>query len=48
MNAVEREQARTDLAELPFDRANFPYAFLGAFGNKDTTLKRLRAGASNK
>lgn len=48
MNAVEIEQAITDLAELPFDRANFPYAFLGAFGNKDTTIKRLRAGASNK
>jgi hypothetical protein len=27
---------------------NFPYAFLEAFGNKETTIKRLRAGASNK
>nr|WP_318782556.1 type IIL restriction-modification enzyme MmeI [Salmonella enterica] len=26
----------------------FPYAFLEAFGNKATTIKRLRAGASNK
>jgi len=48
LNAVEIEQAITDLAEQPFDRANFPYAFLEAFGNKATTIKRLRAGASNK
>lgn len=48
MNAVEIEQAVTDLAEQPFDPAEFPYAFLEAFGNKATTLKRLRAGASNR
>ena len=48
MNAVEIEQAVTDLAEQSFDPAEFPYAFLEAFGNKETTLKRLRAGASNK
>ena len=48
MNAVEIEQAVTDLAEQPFNPAEFPYAFLEAFGNKTTTLKRLRAGASNK
>lgn len=48
MNAVEIEQAITDLAEQSFDPAIFPYAFLEAFGNKDTTIKRLRAGASNK
>lgn len=48
MNAVEIEQAVTDLAEQPFDPAEFPYAFLEAFGNKATTIKRLRAGASNK
>ena len=48
MNAVEIEQAITDLAEQPFDSAAFPYAFLEAFGNKPTTIKRLRAGASNK
>jgi len=48
MNAVEIEQAITDLAEQPFDAAEFPYAFLEAFGNKDTTIRRLRAGASNK
>lgn len=48
MNAVEIEQAITDLAERPFEREEFPYAFLEAFGNKETTIKRLRAGASNK
>ena len=48
MNAVEIEQAITELADKPFDAANFPYAFLEAFGNKETTIKRLRAGASNK
>ncbi|MBR0669931.1 class I SAM-dependent DNA methyltransferase [Neoroseomonas soli] len=48
MNAVEIEEAVSALAEQPFDRAEFPYAFLAAFGNKDTTLKRLRSGASNK
>jgi hypothetical protein len=48
MNAVEIEQAISELAEQPFDPAEFPYAFLLAFGNKETTLKRLRTGASNK
>ena len=48
MNAVEIEQAITDLAEKPFDRAEFPYAFLEAFGNKATTIKRLQAGTTNK
>jgi len=48
LNPVEIEQAITVLAEQPFDPATFPYAFLEAFGNKETTIKRLRAGASNK
>jgi hypothetical protein len=48
MNAVEIEQAISELAEQPFDAAEFPYAFLRAFGNKETTIKRLRTGASNK
>jgi hypothetical protein len=48
MNAVEIEQAVSELAEQLFDAAEFPYAFLIAFGNKDTTIKRLRTGASNK
>jgi hypothetical protein len=48
MNAVEIEQAVSDLALKPFDREEFPFDFLLAFGNKETTIKRLRAGASNK
>lgn len=48
MNAVEIEQAISALAESPFDASEFPFAFLQAFGNKETTLKRLRKGESNK
>lgn len=47
MNAVEIEQAISDLALQPFDAAEFPYAFLAAFGNKEVTLKRLRSGNNN-
>ena len=47
MNAVEIEAAISDLAFQPFDPAEFPFAFLAAFGNKDTTLKRLRTGNNN-
>lgn len=48
MNAVEIESAISDLAQQHFDPAEFPYAFLEAFGNKATTIKRLRSGTSNK
>jgi hypothetical protein len=48
MNAVEIEAAVSDLAAEAFDAAEFPFAFLRAFGNKETTIKRLRTGASNK
>ncbi len=48
MNAVEIEQAISDLAEQPFDAAEFPYAFLEAFGNKETVIKRLKSGSENK
>lgn len=47
MNAVEIESAISDLALEPFDAVEFPYTFLAAFGNKDTALKRLRAGNNN-
>lgn len=47
MNAVEIEEAITNLAEQDFDSENFPYLFLEAFGNKATTIKRLRSGSSN-
>lgn len=48
MNAVEIEEAISQLASEPFDAEEFPYAFLEAFGNKATTIKRLRSGSSNK
>src|ERR1700722_12792640 len=48
LNAVEIEEAISQLADQPFDPESFPYAFLEAFGNKETTIKRLRTGASNK
>ena len=34
MNAVEIEQAISELAEQPFDRVEFPFQFLAAFGHK--------------
>ena len=47
MNAVEIEEAVSELATQPFNAAEFPYLFLAAFGNKDTTIKRLRSGNTN-
>jgi len=47
MNAVEIEEAVSDLAAAPFDATEFAYAFLAAFGNKKTTIDRLRSGATN-
>jgi hypothetical protein len=48
VNAVEIEEAISALAAEPFDSAEFSYAFLEAFGNKATTIKRLRTGNNNK
>ena len=48
MNAVEIADAVADLAEKPFDSSTFPFAFLEAFGNKETTLKRLKSGNTNQ
>ena len=48
MNAVEIEEAISDLVIQPFDREEFPFQFLESFGNKETTLKRLRKGSSNR
>jgi hypothetical protein len=47
MNPVEIEEAVSNLAASPFDAEAFPYAFLEAFGNKDTTIKRLKSGETN-
>lgn len=43
MNAVEIEEAISLLAEQAFDADAFPYSFLEAFGNKATTIKRLKS-----
>jgi hypothetical protein len=48
MNPVEIEEAVSQLAAEPFDRAEFPYQFLTAFGNKNTTIDRLRKGNTNQ
>ena len=44
MNAVEIEQAISDLCAAEFDAVEFPFQFLEAFGEKATTIKRLRPG----
>ena len=43
MNAVEIEEAISNLAEQAFDAASFPYAFLEAFGNKVTPSSACKA-----
>ncbi|MGB3517358.1 MAG: type IIL restriction-modification enzyme MmeI [Elainellaceae cyanobacterium] len=48
MNAVEIEEAVFQLAGAPFDLEAFPFAFLEAFGNKPTTIKKLKSGSSNQ
>ena len=52
MNAVEIEEAVSQLFAQPLgqfdDPQDFALAFLEAFGNKATTLKRLQTGGTNK
>ncbi|WDA41726.1 class I SAM-dependent DNA methyltransferase [Erythrobacter sp. BLCC-B19] len=48
MNPVEIGDAITDLAQQPFDAAEFPFQFLEAFGNKKTAIDRLRKGNTNQ
>ena len=48
MNAVEIEEAISELADADFDSSVFPYAFLESFGHKPTTITRLKNGAMNK
>ena len=47
MNAVEIEEAVSDLSEQLFDRDEFAFQFLLAFGNKETAIKRLRSNANS-
>lgn len=48
MNPVEIEEAVSQLALESFDRGEFPFSFLRAFGNPETTIKRLRTGSTNQ
>lgn len=48
MNAVEIEQAVYELSEDKFSQVEFPFRFLICFGNKETTIDRLRSGNNNK
>ena len=48
MTAVEIEAAVSELAAKTFDAQEFAFDFLRAFGNKETTIKQLKAGVSNK
>jgi hypothetical protein len=48
MNPVEIDEAVSALALEPFDRGEFAYQFLTAFGSKGTAIQRLRAGATNQ
>jgi len=48
VNGVEIDEAISQLAEHIFDAATFPFAFLGAFGNKEATIKCLNMPVGNK
>ena len=48
MNAVEIEQAISELADQPYDAEEFPYAFLECFDTSAARSKKLRKGTSNK
>lgn len=48
MNAVEIEEAVSDLVLQPFDATEFPFQFITAFGAKKATVDRLRKGGTNQ
>lgn len=48
MNPVEIDDAVSSLAQQPFEAGEFPFEFLRAFGNPETTIKRLRSGSTNQ
>lgn len=48
MNAVEIADAITVLTSASYEAAEFPYAFLSAFGRDATTIKRLKSGNTNE
>lgn len=48
MNAVEIEEAVSELVLQPFDAAEFPFKFITAFDAKKATVDRLRKGDTNQ
>ena len=48
MNNLEIEDAIWALADKLFDSEEFPFEFLQAFGYKETSIKKLRKGTTNK
>ena len=48
MDAVEIEEAVSEFEKIPFNADEFPYKFLSAYGNKNTTIKKIREGSANK
>lgn len=49
MNAVEIEEAVSALFAEPFSAPDFPFSFLEAYGNRATTIRRLKAdGGTNR
>ena len=48
MNAVEIEEAVSQLSLEEYCKEEFYFKFLAAFGNKVTTIKKLRKGETNK
>jgi hypothetical protein len=47
VNGVEIEEAVSELASVAFNAGEFPFVFLTAFGNRQVTVHRLRAGSGN-
>ena len=48
MNAVEIEEALSNLCKAPFEHEVFAFQFLESFGRKETEVKRLKKGNTNK
>ena len=47
MNPVEIEEAVSVLVDQPFDRREFAYSFLAAYGTTSTTIRRVRQKKMN-
>lgn len=47
MNAIEIEEALSELAERQFEPDDFIFDFLSAFGNKETAIRRLKSKSAS-